>query len=129
MTSIQDLQPNDRLSVTIAASGSLSGASSAITPAGATPIGLWLPSTWSAAKVSLQVSRDGTNWSIPVDPATGAFFETGTITPASGLGVFVPLDPVMMKGARYIKVQSGTKASATTQSSEATIAVDVSPVF
>lgn len=132
MTVIQQLAPRTDLSVTIDISedNDLSTASGTLS-VGSVIVGLMLPATWTAAAVSLLVSHDGgTTYGIPVDPATGAYFVTGTLTVSNSNPIYVPLDPVMMAGVTNLKVKSGTEASGTAQtSSDKTITIATRPVF
>lgn len=127
---LSDLVPKARLTVTIADGASLSGASDAITPAGCTIVGLLLPATWTAAKVSLLVSVDGgTTYAEAVAPGNGGDkFATATLTVVSSTPIFVPLDPAMTAAATHIKVKSGTLSSATAQTGEKVITLVTRPV-
>lgn len=126
--SILDNVPQGRLTVTIASGESLSDASTDPIPLGTTICGLLLPATWTAAKVSLLVSYDGTTFAELADIGSGAGkFVTDTLTVVSSTPIQVPLAPAMMASVRYIKVKSGTLSSATNQTGAKTITIITRP--
>ena len=73
---------------------------------GQTPVGLFVPATWTTAGISFQASPDGgATWGELVDE-TAAPVAVGSIT--TGTAVFVALDPTALRGVRSLKVRSGT---------------------
>jgi len=96
----------------IAASGSLSSE----VDLGATYlVGLFVPSGWTSANITFQVSPDGVNF--------GNFFSYlgAEVAFVAVPGQYLGVDPTLFKGARAIKVRSGTSGSPVTQSSQANI--------
>ena len=98
--------------VTIAAGASLSGASANIP--GHRLLAVQTASTWDAAKISFQVSTDGTNFFVLTNEGTE--YECAAVTGAKA----VAIDPALFLAWDYIKVQSGISTAATNQA-DATI--------
>jgi hypothetical protein len=100
----------NQLSATIAASGSLSG--SVDLTYGAL-VGIYVPASWTTANITLQASFNGTNF-FDIRNVGGDDFllEAGTGN------CFIPLVPIELQGARFIKVRSGTPAAAVNQVAE-----------
>jgi hypothetical protein len=97
---------------TIAAGGSLSAG---VDLKGCTLARMELPTMTSAA-VTFQVSEDGGTYKELFD-----FFGAAVAYPAGTGGVVVVLSPQDWYGLKYMKVRSGTSASAVTQAGGATI--------
>lgn len=95
--------------VTIAAAGNLSGASAALQ---GRLIAVKTAATWDAAKVSFQVSSDGTNYNVL--SFEGTEYSTAAITGAN----YCAVEPGHFFGARNIKIQSGTSTATTAQADE-----------
>lgn len=93
--------------VTIAAGASLSGASTKVN--GMRLVAVVTASTWDAAKISFQVSNDGTNFFV-LKPK-GTEYECAAVTGAAAVAV----EPQYFVGFDYIKVQSGISTAATNQ--------------
>ena len=93
--------------VTIAAGASLSGATAKYP--GFRPVALLTASTWDAAKITFQVSNDGTTYYDLTNEGTE--YEVAAVTGAKA----VAIDPAVFLGWDYIKVRSGTSAAATNQ--------------
>ena len=95
------------ITATIASGQSLSGQTD-IGPG--VLVGLIVPSGWTAANITFQVSADGgATWG-------NLFSYLGTeFTVVSVVGEFMAIDPTLLRGARSLKVRSGTSASAVTQ--------------
>lgn len=127
---ISDLQPDYFTSTAVITAGtSLSAASTAIAK-GMCIVGLVIPGTWTAAKVSLQGSYDGTNYAEVATPGQGGdIYASATLTPKSSTAIYLALDPAMMIGLRTIKVQSGVLGTGVNQGSAATIKVICRPVL
>jgi hypothetical protein len=96
--------------VTIGAGASLSGASSKFNGYGL--VGILTASTWDAAKLTFEGSNDGTNFFKIVTNA--AEYEVASVTGAACIAV----DPNVFVAWDYIKVRSGTSASAVNQADE-----------
>ena len=99
------------ISVTIASGQSLS----AQVDLGANVLtGIYLPSGWTAANLTFQVSPDGgTTW---FEHYSYAGSET-IYGLSGGAGFYVAIDPTLWKGIYSLKVRSGTVASPVVQSS------------
>lgn len=77
-----------------------------------TLLGIVIPSSWTAANLTFQVSTDGITYNDVYD-------NLGTeknVTAAASR--YIIIDPVDFIGAKYIKVRSGTAASAVNQGAE-----------
>lgn len=80
-------------------------------------VGLYVPSNWTSANITFQVSPDGVNWG-------NMFSYLGAeVTFVAVAGQFLAVDPTLWKGARAIKVRSGTSGSPVNQS--ATVALQL----
>jgi hypothetical protein len=77
-----------------------------------TLLGIIMPSAWTAANLTIQVSTDGTNF---YDVYDGLGTEK-TITAAANR--YIIIDPTDFVGAKYIKVRSGTAAAAVNQGAD-----------
>ena len=100
-------------SVVIANGASLSGVADLT---GFMLAGIQMPSAWTAASLTFQVSLDGTTFQDMY--ATDGTEVTVTGAAASRFLAFVPSD---FAGARYLKVRSGTSGSAVTQGAARTL--------
>lgn len=95
---------------TIASGASLSGAVDC--GEGWAPVGIGMPTAWTAADLSFQVSEDGATWrEMMIDAKSAA---------ASG---YVPLSPANWCGVRYLKVRSGTSGTPVNQAAERVLTV------
>lgn len=111
----------ENLTVTIADTGSLSGAARI---KNTTVVGLVMPAEWDAAGVGLLVSYDdGTTYvQLRVIDFTSAppygldEFEILAADVPTAESVFIPLDPAMLLGATHVKVQSQTAGVPVAQS-------------
>lgn len=93
--------------VTIGAGASLSGASTKIS--GYRLVGLATDAAWDAAKMTFQVSHDGTTfYNLITDTAE---YEIAAHTSAAA----VAINPAHFIGWDYVKVRSGTSTAATNQ--------------
>jgi hypothetical protein len=103
----------DQYAVTIGAGASLSGS---IAMGADTLVGLVMPSAWTAAGLSFQVSADGgTTWVELCDT-------TGTLIALSAAAShFVQVAASNWRGINMIKVRSGTAAAPVNQTLAATI--------
>ena len=104
-------QPNPNVvyrsyTATIALNGSLSAA---VDLNGGTPLRLEMPAAWTAAVVTFQFSHDGVTYRNLYDAAGTEYSVTVDASRA------VVLSPADFAGVRYIKVRSGTAASAVVQ--------------
>lgn len=100
------------VTTTIAAAASLSPAIDLTTKRLA---GIIIPSSWSAANLTMQVSPDGTNWSDLYDSVGTEY----TITAAASRAIIVPLHDMI--GFRYIKIRSGTAGTPVNQTDARTL--------
>lgn len=77
-----------------------------------------MPSSWTAATVSLEVSNDNTNWVSTVFDYTN--IQAGVYISAVA-GAAYAIDVVTFAGFRYIRFRSGTAASPVAQGADRTI--------
>lgn len=106
--------------VTVGAGASLSGASSKY--AGHKLVAVITASTWDAAKISFQVSMDGTNFFV-LKPK-GTEYECAAVTGAAAIAV----EPQYFLGWDYIKVQSGISTAATNQADATIVTLVFMPI-
>jgi hypothetical protein len=82
--------------------------------------GIQMPAAWTAASLTFAVSADGITYS-PL------YFDTGEYTVAAGAGAVasagISLEPRAFAGWPYVKVRSGTAASAVNQGAARTLTV------
>lgn len=98
---------------TIASGASLSPA---VNLGGLRAFGIVMPSAWTAASVSFQMScDDGASW-VDVYDTTGA----EVVIPAAA-SRFIALDPVVFAAIPMIRVRSGSAASPVTQGADRAI--------
>jgi hypothetical protein len=105
--------------VTIAAGASLSSASTKIN--GYRLVGVRTASTWDAAKLTFQVSSDGTNFFNLYSDA--GEYEVSSVTGTAAIAV----DPANFLAWNYVKVRSGTAGAATNQADETVITLVLMP--
>jgi len=100
---------NNLVSATIANAASLSGA---VFLGSGTLIRIQMPTGWTAASLTFQVSEDGVTYQNHYDDAGNEV----TLTVAASRSVQVT--PDSLQGALYLKVRSGTSGSAVNQGAE-----------
>ena len=116
------MQQNEPIVVdaTIAASGSLSGA--VHLPNGHALVGILMPAAWDTAALTFQVSLDGTTFQ-------NAYVAAGTeVSVTAAAATTIALDPATWLHARYLKVRSGTAASAVNQTAARTVGLILRPI-
>ena len=102
---------------TIANGGSLSGA---VDLDGLRPARLVMPSAWTAAAISFDVSADGVTYG----PLYDQYGTEVTISSANAVASRqIILDPTLFMSVRYLKVRSGTNGSTTNQGAERSIVI------
>lgn len=82
--------------------------------------GIYVPSGWTAATISFQVSFDSVNWFEMFTYAGAA------VSLAAAASIYLAVDPTQWKGVRALKVRSGSSASPTTQTNAVTVQLVVS---
>lgn len=103
----------ETLSVTIASGTSLSGA---VNLGGLRLFGIVMPSTWTTANLTFQISPDGgTTWNNMYD------INGNEITAQAAVARAIMLDPTLFASAQYIQVRSGTNATAVAQGQNSTL--------
>lgn len=98
--------------VTIAANASLSGA---VQLDEFVPVAIVMPSSWTAANLTFQASEDGTTF-LDLYSTSGSELQ---VTAAANR--FLALDPAQFRGARFLKVRSGTSATPVNQTAQRTL--------
>lgn len=82
--------------------------------------GLFIPTTWTTAGLSFQVSPDGgTTWG-ELTTVAGTAYAIGSLTGGT-LAYYVAVDPTTLRGAMSLKVRSGTQAAPVNQASTVTL--------
>lgn len=110
-------QAVETLTCTIENGGSLSGA---VDLGGRKLVAIVMPDTWTAAALTFQASPDGTNFFNVYDGAT----ERSLTVAASYYSAFNIADWV---GTRWLKIRSGTAASAVNQAGDRTLTLVIQP--
>lgn len=82
------------------------------------PTLLLVPSPWTTAAVTFQVSTDGTTWT---DLRDGAGNEVAVAAGAGGAAFALSRD--LFQGARYLRLRSGTAATPVAQAASRTLTV------
>lgn len=78
-------------------------------------IGLYIPSAWETADITLQSSEDGITYYNVQDAAKNEY-----VIEAEA-GALITLDPNAFRALKYVKFRSGKKASAIAQTYEITL--------
>ena len=102
------------LTATIASSASLSGV---VDLSGTTVVAIVMPSSWDAADISLQASVDGTNFFDVYDQ-----YGNEVNIPADADN-FITLSPAAFASIQFMKIRSGSSASAVVQSASRDITI------
>jgi hypothetical protein len=84
--------------------------------------GILLPSVWTAAVLTFQISLDGTNFAELIDdrPTIGYATASGYAVAASQ---FLCIDPVLFEGVAVIKIRSGTSSVPVNQGQLTTLTI------
>lgn len=112
-TTVGDGSEYDYQTVTIASGASLTAA---VDMGKRELVRVDMPSAWTAAALTFQVSADGTTYTNLYKD--GSEFSKTEAAASRGVGI-APADAMMMH--RYIKIRSGTAASAVNQEAERTL--------
>ncbi len=108
------------LSVVLATIAASSNISAEVDLGAGRLVGLYVPSGWTAANITFQVSPDGVNFG-------NMFSYLGAeVIFVAVPGQFLAVDPTLWKGARAIKVRSGASGSPVTQASQVVLQLVVS---
>lgn len=123
--SLSDFPPiASSTTVTIANGAALSGAADLL---GNSLVGVQMPSTWTAASLSFDVSIDGSTYTaLYIVNSSMAATEYAITSPAASYGI--SLDPAIFAGWRFVKVRSGTSGSPVNQGGARTMTLVVRPV-
>lgn len=78
-------------------------------------VGVYVPADWTAANITLQASPDGILF------GNMFTYQGAEVVFVAAAGQFVGIDPALLKGARAIKVRSGTSVSPILQVSQANL--------
>ncbi len=104
----------DNISASIAAGQSLSAQVDIGTKSLA---GILIPSNWTTAGISLQVSPDGgATWG-ELTTVAGTPYAIGSLTGGT-LAYYVAVDPTTLRGAMSFKIRSGTQAAPVNQTNQ-----------
>lgn len=85
--------------------------------------GILIPSVWTAANLTFQVSVDGVNFAEMYDDAGNE------ITVQAAAGQYLALDPARWRAINCLKVRSGTSGSPVNQVAAAAIVLQTRPIF
>lgn len=92
--------------VTIPSGGSLSGA---VDLGETLPVAVVMPSAWDAAALTFQGSLDGSSF-LDLYSTSGSELQV-----SAAANRIIALDPAQFRGARFLKVRSGTSATPVNQ--------------
>jgi hypothetical protein len=77
--------------------------------------GIVMPSVWTAANLTFQISPDGSTWYNLYDASGNEF----TVTAAASRYIY--LDPTVFPAMQYVKARSGASASAVAQAQDSVL--------
>jgi hypothetical protein len=110
--------PISGIVATIANGAALSGA---IDLDGYTLCGIQMPSAWTTANLTFQVSADGATYADVYSDSGGEY----TVTAAASR--YIVLNPADFAGMRFLKVRSGTTGTPVNQGGARTMLLNVRP--
>ena len=96
--------------------------SAAVDLTGLVLVGLQMPAAWTAAGITLQASADGTTYGDFKDYAGNEYTLVVTVND------HLHLDFIELMGVRYVKVRSGTSASAVNQLAARAVTLVAMPI-
>lgn len=96
--------------VTIASGASLSSAAHL---RGRIPVGIYMPSAWDAASITLQGCNTEGGTYVDIYTTAGAEFSV-----SAGVNRYIPLDPVPLYGVNFLKIRSGTSGTPVIQAAQ-----------
>lgn len=108
--------------VVIASGGSLSGVPTTTIPSNYRVAAIIMPAAWDAAVITLAVSTSATGTFVPLYEGGAEY----TLTEAAASRA-INVDPLALYPWRYLKLRSGTAASAVNQTAERTITLVLRP--
>lgn len=79
-------------------------------------VGVYMPSTWTAAGLTFQGSPDG-------DTYYNIYSATAEVSATAIASVFVALDPMNFFGCNFVKIRSGTAGVPVNQAADRTLKV------
>jgi len=109
----------DTVTTTIASGQSLSAA---VNLGGLRMFGMIMPTAWTAAGLTFQMSADGTNWYNMYD-ANG-----NELTASAAASRYVAFEPANFAPVEWLKVRSGTSGTPVSQGQDSTLALVLRPV-
>jgi hypothetical protein len=77
-------------------------------------VGILIPTNWTTAGISIQVSPDGGVTWAELTVVAGTPYAIGSVTGGT-LAYYVAVDPTTLRGALAIKIRSGTQAAPVNQ--------------
>ncbi len=103
----------DQITATILSGTAVTTPSTGIALGAKTLVGIVMPSAWTAAAITFQVSADGgTTWSEMTTSAGAAVSYT------VAAGQFIAIDPALWRGINLIIIRSGTSGSPVNQGAD-----------
>ncbi len=90
-------------------------------------VGIVVPSNWTTASLSFQVSPDGGTTFGELLTVAGAAYAVSSVT--GGAQVQIAIDPTALRGARSVKVRSGTSGSPVNQTNTVNVILLVRPIY
>lgn len=94
---------------TIANAASLSGA---VNLKGRVIVGIMMPAAWTTADLTFQASIDGTTYANIFDD------EGDEVEVVAAAAIYIPINPSLWAGVRFVKVRSGTSGTPAAQGAE-----------
>lgn len=115
----------DVLTASITATQSLSGE---VDIGSKSLVGLLIPTNWTTAGLSFQVSPDGGVTWAELTTVAGTPYAIGSLTGGT-LAYYVAIDPTTLRGALALKIRSGTQAAPVTQTNTVTLQLSTRLAF
>jgi hypothetical protein len=103
-----------RITLTIPANASLSNAADL---SELVPVGVLMPSAWTAASLTFQASLDGVSF-VDLYNTSGSELQV-----PAGANRLIALDPVQFRGVRHLRVRSGTSGAPVNQTASRTLVI------
>ena len=102
-------------SIDVALASDSGALSAAIDLQANTPVGIMMPSAWTAANLTFQGSFDNSDFGNMYDAAGGE------LTVTADTDVYIAVDPVDFVGVQYLKIRSGTAGTGVAQAAARTL--------
>jgi len=116
--SVEDIRPF-LSTIDIAIATDAPGLSAAVDLQANSPVGIMMPSAWTAGNLTFQASFDNSDFGDMRDSAGNE------VTVTADTDVYISIDPVDFVGIQYIKVRSGISGTPVVQAAARTLKLHV----